>query len=138
MELHYSKIPGALEGLEQSPNVCSNYHSQYVKKTFNAIENFKSGMAIFTHPNTPIKCAGASQKILYLAEDRLRRRGERERVKFGFATANPAIFAVEKYAEALQRIVDQRKIDTFFQHNLVKLDYKRNVAVFNNIQDLVS
>ena len=138
LELQYWKVAGAVEGLEEGTNVCSNYHSDYVKRTFGAIENFKSGMAIFTHPNTPIKCAGASQKILYLAEDRLRQRGERENVEFAFATANSSIFGVEKYARSLQKIVDERNIKTFFKHNLIKLDHKRNMAIFNKTLDGVS
>jgi len=53
--------------------VCSNYHPDHVLKTFPAIENFKSGNALFTLPNTPIKCAGAPQKILYITEHHLRK-----------------------------------------------------------------
>lgn len=53
--------------------VCSNYHPEHVLKTFPAIQNFKSGNALFTLPNTPIKCAGAPQKILYITEHHLRK-----------------------------------------------------------------
>ena len=38
-------------------------------KTAQALDNFKSGNAIFTQPINPIKCAGAPQKIAYLAEE---------------------------------------------------------------------
>lgn len=52
-----------------SPGVCSNYSVETVTKTAKALENFKSGNAIFTQPINPIKCAGAPQKIAYLAEE---------------------------------------------------------------------
>ena len=65
----YFKVDGLLEALQHDPMVCSNYWRNTVGKTFPAIQTFKGGNAIFTHPNTPIKCAGASQKVMYLAED---------------------------------------------------------------------
>ncbi len=36
------------------------------------MQAFQEGNAIFTFPNTPIKCAGAPQKIMYLAEEYFR------------------------------------------------------------------
>ncbi len=44
-------------------------HLTMLTKHWNQISNFKQGNAIFTHPNTPIKCGGAPMKIMYLAED---------------------------------------------------------------------
>lgn len=51
-----------------TPGVGSNYSHLTVNDTWKAIQNFKGGNAIFTLPNTPIKCLGAPQKIMYLAE----------------------------------------------------------------------
>ncbi|KAM3181362.1 hypothetical protein ACTXT7_014524 [Hymenolepis weldensis] len=65
------QIPGAKEALEEDPRVCSNFSKEYVEKTFKAIQNFNGGTAIFTLPHTPIKCAGAPQKVMYLFEDYL-------------------------------------------------------------------
>jgi hypothetical protein len=62
------QIPGLVEALKNPRSgVCSNYSPDYVKKTFEYIKNLKSGNAIFTYPNSPVKCAGAPQKIAYLA-----------------------------------------------------------------------
>ena len=44
-----------------------------MKKTFPAIQDFKEGNALFTFPNTPIKCAGAPQKIMYIADYHFRK-----------------------------------------------------------------
>ena len=49
--------------------VSSNYSANTVRMTWKFLEDFKGGEALFTFPNTPIKCAGAPQKIMYLADD---------------------------------------------------------------------
>ena len=54
--------------------VASNFSPKYVGKTFELIKNFQGGNAIFTMPTLPIKCPGAPQKIMYLAEDYWRHR----------------------------------------------------------------
>jgi sulfide:quinone oxidoreductase len=56
-----------------TPGVCSNYSPKYVEKTLESLKNFKGGNAIFTFPNTPIKCAGAPQKAMYISEEYLRK-----------------------------------------------------------------
>ncbi len=71
LQLRYEAVKGLVEALE-TPGVGSNYSYNHVRKTWAAIQNFKEGNAIFTFPNTPIKCAGAPQKIMYIAEQRLR------------------------------------------------------------------
>lgn len=48
--------------------VCSNYSVDYVNLTYKALQDFESGNAIFTFPNTPVKCPGAPQKICYITE----------------------------------------------------------------------
>lgn len=63
----YSQVVG-LERALGTPGVGSNYSHLTVNDTWKAIQNFKGGNAIFTLPNTPIKCLGAPQKIMYLAE----------------------------------------------------------------------
>lgn len=69
IELKFDWIKGLLKALEQDSTVCSNYSYQTVQKTHPALEELKSGNAIFTFPATPVKCAGAPQKIMYLADE---------------------------------------------------------------------
>lgn len=71
IQLDFERIKGFSEALEH-PNICSNYSSNLVERTWQNIRNFKGGNALFTFPNTPIKCAGAPQKIAYLADDHFR------------------------------------------------------------------
>lgn len=74
LQLNYDKIPGLLEALS-IPNgkVCSNYSPKYVDRTYQALKNFRTGNAVFTFPNSPVKCPGAPQKVLYIAEHYLRK-----------------------------------------------------------------
>ena len=64
------KVKGLPEALATSTSsVVSNYSAKTVEKTFANIKRFRGGHAIFTFPPMPIKCPGAPQKIMYLADD---------------------------------------------------------------------
>lgn len=129
IQLHYERIKGLPEAFE-TPGVCSNYSAATVGKTQAALEQFKSGNAIFTFPNTPIKCAGAPQKIMYLADEYFRKHGKRDKAQIMFNSAGAAIFAVKKYAEALNKVIDARGIETNYGINLVEIAADKKHAVF--------
>ena len=133
IQLNWGHIKGLKENIGQN-GVCSNYAYDYVQSTWENIRNFKGGHAIFTQPNTPVKCAGAPQKIMYLAEDHFRRSGVRDTSHVTFATATGGIFAVKKYADALNKIVATRDIDTKYKHNLVEIRAEAKEAVFENLE----
>ncbi len=126
----------AVEGLPNAINkggVCSNYGYDKVPYTWETIQAFKGGNAVFTFPATPIKCAGAPQKIMYLAEEQFRRRGIREQANVIYASATAGIFGIPKYAQALSKIVDERNIDTHFSKNLVEVRPDAREAVFHDV-----
>jgi len=112
--------------------VGSNYSHLYAEKTFQEISKFKGGNALFTLPNTPIKCAGAPQKIMYLAEEIFRERNLKHNVQF--LTALPVLFSVKKYEEALWNIVKERNISVALRHNLVEVRPGDREAVFENLE----
>ncbi|MFV8752465.1 FAD/NAD(P)-binding oxidoreductase [Nannocystaceae bacterium ST9] len=132
IQLDWAAIPGLKESLGKR-GVCSNYAYETVDSTWEAIRAFKGGRAIFTFPNTPIKCAGAPQKIMYLAEHAFRRAGVRERSELVFASAGPRIFGVAKYREALEAVIAERDIQTRFRHDLVELRGDAKQAVFKQL-----
>ena len=68
IQLDWSKVEG-LEGALGRDGVCSNYRYDLVDTTWRFLKDFAGGNAVFTFPSTPVKCAGAPQKILYLADD---------------------------------------------------------------------
>ncbi|NUN14045.1 MAG: NAD(P)/FAD-dependent oxidoreductase [Myxococcales bacterium] len=122
-----------VEGLRQAigkSGVCTNYLYEYVDSTWEAIQNTKDGNAIFTFPATPIKCGGAPQKIMWLAEDYFRKQGRRNNINVMFTTAGERIFGVPKYRAALEKLVEARHIDTRWKHNLVAVRPKSKEAVF--------
>ena len=86
---------------------------------------------MFTLPNTPIKCAGAPQKIMYLAEEMFRDRKLEGNVKF--FTSLPVLFSVKKYEDVLWDIVKRRDISVSLRHNLVEVRKDAKEAVFENL-----
>jgi sulfide:quinone oxidoreductase len=132
ISLDWHKIEGLAGNLGKG-GICSNYSYETVDSTWQALKTFKGGNAVFTFPATPIKCAGAPQKIMYLADDILRKAGVRDRSRVIYAAAGPAIFGVQKYARALAKVVARRNIETQFRHNLIAVDAKSKQAVFKHL-----
>ena len=134
IQIDWGKIPGLVESIgKPGTGVCSNYSYETVESTWENIRNFRGGTAIFTQPNTPIKCGGAPQKICYLGEDHFRKSGIRDKCDVIFASASGGIFAVKKYADALNRVVDRKEIDARYQHNLIALHPDKREAVFEQL-----
>jgi len=132
MQLDWKKIDG-LEGNLGKDGIVSNYTYESVDSTWKHLQSFEGGNAVFTFPSTPIKCAGAPQKIMYLADEHLRKTGVRDRSKIIYASATPAIFGVKHYREALEPIVKRKGIETMFRHDLVGVRPKAKEAVFKNL-----
>lgn len=96
-----------------------------------AAKNGKKPRAIYTQPNTPIKCGGAPQKILYLSADYLKKDGLE--AEFIFTTNNASLFSLKNVAEELQRTQEGYKgMSTKFTHNLKKIDVKKKIATFDH------
>ncbi|MET0401200.1 MAG: FAD/NAD(P)-binding oxidoreductase [Cystobacter sp.] len=134
IQLDWDKVRGLREALETRPNVSSNYEARYAPKTWTMLRAFQGGTALFTHPATPVKCAGAPQKIMYLAADHFRKRGLTESTRVVFASGGKALFGVKEYAAVLEQVVKRYGIDTRFQHDLVEVRGERDEAVFRVIQ----
>ncbi|NWX29106.1 SQOR protein, partial [Notiomystis cincta] len=132
ISLHYEKIKGLPEGFNH-PKIGSNYSAQTVEKTWKALQDFKEGNAIFTFPNTPVKCAGAPQKIMYLADAYFRKTGKRSKANIMFNTSLGVIFAVKKYADALLEIIKERNLTVNYKRNLIEVRADKQEAVFENL-----
>ena len=133
IQLDWHKVDGLPAALGKD-GVCSNYAYQYVDSTWQFIRGLREGRAIFTNPNTPVKCGGAPQKIMWLAEHHFRRSGVRDKIEVTFASAGASIFAVKKYRETLARLVEERHVDTRFHHNLIAVRPAAREAVFTRSQ----
>ena len=129
LQLDWDKIAGLKETLGKN-NVCSNYSAETAEYTWECIKNSTSGTALFTQPPMPIKCAGAPQKIMYLAADRFRKKGILDKFNIEFCNAGPAIFGIPFFAKALSKVVAGYGIKTNFNHNLVAIDGPAKTATF--------
>lgn len=134
IKLQFEKVKGLPEGFNY-PKIGSNYSVKTVEKTWKALQDFKKGNAIFTFPNTPVKCAGAPQKIMYLSEEYLRKTGKRSDANFIFNTSLGVIFGVKKYADALLKIIKERDIQVNFKHSLIEVRADKQEAVFENLDN---
>uniref|UniRef100_A0A8C7LQ74 Sulfide:quinone oxidoreductase, mitochondrial n=1 Tax=Oncorhynchus mykiss TaxID=8022 RepID=A0A8C7LQ74_ONCMY len=136
LQLHYEKIKGLPEIDDwEEFKIGSNYSVQTVEKTWSALQNFKEGNAIFSFPNTPVKCAGAPQKIMYLTDAYLRKTGKRATANVMYNTSLPVLFGIKKYADALWEIVKNRDIQVNLRHNLVEVRANKQEAVFENLDN---
>lgn len=134
MQLDWHEIEGLPDALGRD-GICSNYRYDLVDTTWQNLQTVDGGNAIFTFPSTPVKCAGAPQKIMYLADEHLRKRGVRARTPVIFASAGKAIFGVEHYAKTLRKVIARKQIETLFRHELVAVRPASREAVFQHLDD---
>lgn len=134
IQLDWHKIDG-VEATLGRDGVVSNYRYDLVDSTWRELQRIERGNALFTFPSTPIKCAGAPQKIMYLADEHLRKRGVRDRVAVQFVSAGKGIFGVERYARSLRKIVAAKGIETRFRTDLVAVRPASREAVFRHLDE---
>ncbi|KAG0202641.1 hypothetical protein BGX28_004901 [Mortierella sp. GBA30] len=130
IQVNWGKIKNLPETLGKN-GVTSNYSAQSVQKTDEFIKTFKGGNALFTMPSTPIKCAGAPQKIMYLAEEQWRKAGVRSQANIKYFTGLGKIFAIDKYANQLLKICKDRDLDINYFTDLTEIRPESKEAVFN-------
>ena len=133
IQLQWDAVKGLPETLGRN-GVCSNYAYEQCERTWETIRSFRGGTAIFTMPPPPIKCAGAPQKIMYLADDHFRRAGVRDTTRIVYVTGTPTMFSVKEYAATLDRVCERKGIERNFQHKLVELRPEQREAVVVNLQ----
>ncbi len=96
--------------------------------------------AIYTQPDTPIKCGGAPQKILYLSDDFLRGNGPiggsdvHKNVKALFCKKGDKLFGLPEYNKTLVDEVTPMygNIEDKWNHILRKIDPEKKVATFEH------
>ena len=132
LKVDFDKIPG-LSGNLGKNGLCSIYDYEQSGKTFEQLNAFAGGTALFTFPPMPIKCAGAPQKIMYLAEELFRMKGIREKSDVHYFSNLPTIFGVPTFAKALMGVIQSRRIKTHFLHKLVEVRADQKIAIFEKV-----
>jgi len=144
IQYHYEKIKGLSKDDIGKNGVTSVYLSDLEKGTahgatatwswFNELKEAAKTTkpkVIYTQPNTPIKCGGAPQKMLYLSADYLKQEGLS--ADYTFATNGGKLFSLPEIADSLTKI--QKRYDTItnkFKHNLIAIDTKAKKATFEH------
>ena len=97
-------------------------------------------VALHTQPDTPIKCGGAPQKILYLSNDFLRGNGPtggadvHKNVKSIFCKKGDKLFSLPEFNKTLTEEVTPMygNIEDKWNHVLRKIDPEKKVATFEH------
>jgi sulfide:quinone oxidoreductase len=129
IRLAWEKITGLTETLGQN-GVTSNYRPEYARYTWELVQGLKSGRAIFSQPPMPIKCAGAPQKVMYLACDHWLRAGVLGDIAVEFRNAGAVLFGVADYVPALMEYVEKYGIQLDLGNNLIAVDGPAQKATF--------
>lgn len=129
LQIDWDRIEGLRDGL-RTEGVCSIYDYEEAERTWTMMRSFEGGSALFTMPGTPIKCGGAPQKIMYLADDLWHKTGVRDRSTITFASAKGGIFPVPAFRTVLEQVVLRKGIETKFEHDLIRLRPDAKEAVF--------
>jgi sulfide:quinone oxidoreductase len=121
LRLEFDRVPGLADALAVGP-VSSNYRADLAPRTWELIRNMRSGTAVFTHPTGPVKCAGAPQKIAYLAADHWRRRKVLDAVRIVLVLPDPAMFKVPVWAAQLEKVARRYGIEVRLNSEMASLD----------------
>lgn len=121
IQLDWDRIPGMAEALN-TPAVSSNYRFDLTGKTWAAIQGLRSGTAVFTMPSAPMKCAGAPQKIAYLAADYWRQQGVLDDIRVVLVLPTPGMFGVPVFAKELARVAADYGIEVHLNSEAVEID----------------
>ncbi len=130
IQVNWSAIKGLSDSIGKN-GVCSNYSFETAPYTWQCIQETKNGKAIFTNPDTPIKCGGAPQKIMYLAADYFNKHRSGNQVEFW--SGGTRVFGVEKYENTLKKVIKRYGIHTQFFVRLEEIDGPNKKAKFIGI-----
>lgn len=129
IQLNWGEIKGLKETLGKN-GVCSNYSVQNVPYTWECIRNFKGGNALFTNPNTPVKCGGAPHKIMWLAADYFKKHNVFDKTTIQYWSGGTRLFGVEKYEKTLKKVAARDNVQMNFFTKLVEIDGPNKKAKF--------
>ncbi|GAA4655520.1 NAD(P)/FAD-dependent oxidoreductase [Arthrobacter cryoconiti] len=133
IQLDWEKLAGLPDALK-TPAVSSNYRFDLAPKTWNLIRGLRSGTAVFTMPSGPIKCAGAPQKIAYLAADYWRKQGVLKDIRMVMVLPTPGMFGVKEFSEELDRVVADYGIEVRFNSEVTAIDSTaKTVSIRENV-----
>ncbi|MEZ5193062.1 MAG: FAD/NAD(P)-binding oxidoreductase [Nocardioides sp.] len=134
IQLNFDGVAGMAEAMK-TPSVSSNYLLESTADTWRNIQQTRGGTAVFTMPMGPIKCAGAPQKIAYLASDYWREQGTLKDTRVVLVLPTPGMFGVKVFADALEEVAADYGIEVHKNSELIEIDGEGRTAVIRNNGD---
>lgn len=129
IQFNWDKVKGLKDALyDQSRNVVSVYNYDSLDR-MRVLRHKKFEKAIFTQPSTPITCAGAAQKVMYMTHESWASHGYKPEIKF--IQGGSVLFSVPFYVETLKRCIQEKGIINIHEHELIEVK-KDDIAVFQN------
>lgn len=129
IQLDWDRTEGLSDALGRA-GVSSNYRYDLAPRTWEFIRDLRSGSAIFAMPSGPIKCAGAPQKIAYLASDYWRSQGVLDDIDVHLVVPTPRLFGIPAIADNLDTIAADYGITVHTNAEVTSIDAdSRKVAV---------
>lgn len=104
IQLDWNKTEGLADALGRN-GVSSNYRFDLAPRTWDFIRGTRSGSAVFMMPSGPMKCAGAPQKIAYLASDYWRKQGVLNKIDVHLVVPTPRVFGIPAIADNLDKVI---------------------------------
>ena len=133
IRLGWDLVEGLVDAM-RTPHVGSVYALDSASRVWQAMQAFQGGTAVFTNPLGQVRCGGAPQKIMYLADAYWRDRGLSDRSEVVGAFAGTVMLGVPEINATLERIVAERGIDMRFRHDLRAVDGATKRATFRHLE----
>ncbi|MGB3353253.1 MAG: FAD/NAD(P)-binding oxidoreductase [Mycobacterium sp.] len=121
IQLDWNRTEGLQDALGED-GVSSNYRYDLAPRTWDYIRNLRSGSAVFMMPSGPIKCAGAPQKIAYLASDYWRSQGVLDDIDVHLVVPTPRLFGIPAIADNLDAIASDYGITVHTNAEVTSVD----------------
>lgn len=131
IQLDWTAIPGLAETIGRN-GVASNYRVDLAEQMWNNIKSLRSGTALFSMPAGAIKCAGAPQKITYLACDYWQRAGLLDSIDVHLVMPTPKMFGIKEFSDTLERVVERYGITVHHSSEVVAIDGAAHTATIRN------
>ena len=121
LQLDWDRVPGLVAAL-RTPAVASHYEFELVPKASRILRGLRRGTVVFTQPPGPAKCAGASQKPMYLACDYWRATGVLRDIRVVMVVPDPTVFGIPEIDRELERKIAEYGIELRCETELRSVD----------------
>jgi sulfide:quinone oxidoreductase len=133
LRLDYGAIEGMSVDLIGQNGIGSVYGGpDAAAATWRALSVFadQGGVGLFGRPATEMKCAGAPLKYTFIADDYLRRRGNRSKANLVYAAQNNTLFSVPIVSEKVRMLFGDRDVSVAYNHVIAAIDPGKRIATY--------